>query len=56
MDEWSVHDDVFKSFEKIWDTYTVERFATHYNIKCERFNSIYWCPGTEAVDAFTQIW
>ena len=24
--------------------------------KCERFNSKYWCPGTEAIDAFTQGW
>lgn len=22
----------------------------------ERFNSKYWCPGTEAVDAFSQVW
>lgn len=24
--------------------------------KCGRFNSKYWCPGTEAIDAFTQVW
>lgn len=56
MDDWSVHDDVFNSYEKLWGMHTVDRFATHYNKKCERFNSKYWCPGTEAVDAFTQVW
>ena len=36
--------------------YTVDRFATDYNTKCSRFNSKYWCRGTEAIDAFTQNW
>ncbi|CAG2203374.1 unnamed protein product [Mytilus edulis] len=35
---------------------TVDRFDTHYNSQCERFNSKVWCPGTEAEDAFTQFW
>lgn len=56
MDDWSVYDDVFNSYEKLWGMHTVDRFATHYNKKCERFNSKYWCPGTEAVDAFSQVW
>ena len=56
MDDWSVHDDVFQKYEKMWGIHTIDRFATHYNKKCERFNSKYWCPGTEAIDAFTQGW
>lgn len=56
MDDWSVHDDIFQEYEKMWGIHTIDRFATHYNKKCERFNSKYWCPGTEAIYAFTQVW
>ncbi|XP_062603797.1 uncharacterized protein LOC134265592 [Saccostrea cucullata] len=56
MDDWSVRDEVFDIYEKLWGVHTVDRFSTHYNKKCERFNSKYWCPGTEAIDAFTQVW
>lgn len=35
----------------MWGVHTVDRFATHYNKKCVRFNSKYWCPNTECVDA-----
>lgn len=40
----------------MWGVHTVDRFATHYNKKCVRFNSKYWCPNTECVDAFIACW
>ena len=39
--------------DSYWGKHTVDRFATDYNTKCTRFNSKYWCKGTEAIDAFT---
>lgn len=32
------------------------RFASDYNTKLKRFNSLFWYPESEAVDAFTQNW
>ena len=40
----------------MWGPHSVDRFANHSNKKLSRFNSKYWNPGTEAVDAFTQDW
>jgi hypothetical protein len=34
----------------------VDRFATDLNAQTKRFNSLRRCPGTEAVNAFTQNW
>ena len=34
----------------------MDRFASHTNHLCPRFNSAFYCPGTEAVDAFSQDW
>lgn len=34
----------------------MDRFASDHNTKLVRFNSRYWNPGSEAVDAFTVDW
>ena len=34
----------------------MDRFADHHNTQLPRFNSRFWNPGTEAVDAFTCDW
>ena len=39
-----------------WGPHDIDRFASNLNNKCDRFNSKYWVPGTEAVDAFNQSW
>lgn len=31
IDDWSVDDEVFEYYEKLWGFHTVDRFATHYN-------------------------
>ena len=36
--------------------HSVDRFANHENTQLLRFNSRFWCPGTEAVDAFPVSW
>ena len=39
-----------------WGPYTIDRFASFYNTQLPRFNSRFWNPGSEAVDAFTCDW
>ena len=36
--------------------YTVDRFASSANAKLHRFNSLFWNPGSEAIDAVSQNW
>ncbi|XP_053378568.1 uncharacterized protein LOC128548167 [Mercenaria mercenaria] len=55
-DDWSVVEWVFKVLNDKWGTHTYDRFACHYNAKCKKFNSRYWCPGTSGIDAFEHNW
>jgi hypothetical protein len=55
-DDCSVNDNVFQWLDVRWAPHTVERFACNYNAKVVRFNSRFYQPGSEAVDAFTQTW
>lgn len=56
MDDWSVDDEIVGYYEKSLGIHTVDGFATHQNKKCVRFNSKYWFPDTECVDAFNASW
>ena len=47
---------MFQWLNTLWVPFTVDRFATWYNTKCIRFNSRFWNPGSEGVDAFIQNW
>ena len=55
-DDWEVSKWVFDSLEQKWGTFTVDRFASNYNNKCKRFNSKWWVPDTEGVNALHQNW
>ena len=55
-DDYSVQDDVFFYLDRLWGPHTIDRFACFYNAKVDRFNSRFFQPGTEAVDAFLQNW
>ena len=55
-DDWYISEDVFKTLDRKWGPHSIDRIATHYNRKCERFNSRWWVPGMEAVDCFDQTW
>jgi hypothetical protein len=55
-DDWSVQDWVFRKLENMWGKHSIDRFAYSYNTKCQNFNSRFWCPGTNGVDAFRQVW
>ena len=55
-DDWLVSVNVFSMLSSKWGPYSVDRFASHLNAKCLRFNSRWWVPGCEAVDAMVQWW
>ena len=44
---------VFRWLESLWGPHNDDSFASPWNSQTERFNSRFWAPGTEAVDAFT---
>ena len=48
-----------ESYTKInnrFGPFTIDRFADNVNTKVRRFNSRFYCPETENVDAFTEDW
>ena len=47
---------LFEMFRKTRGPFTIDRLAASYNAQLPRFSSRFWCPETEAVDAFTQNW
>jgi hypothetical protein len=55
-EDWGVTDDFFQFMNKLWGPYTIDRFASSHNKKLERFNSLFWNPGSESVDCFCQNW
>lgn len=56
FDDYTINDDVFQILDVRWGPHTIDRFACSYNAKLSRFNSRFYQPGTEAVDAFLQNW
>ena len=48
--------EVFQELDTRWGPHTANRFVDGFNSQWERFNSCYWCPGTEAVYTFTCDW
>ena len=55
-DDWRTTDGFFTFLNKIWGPFTINRFASAENKKLERFNSLFWNPGTERVNAFSTSW
>lgn len=55
-DDWSLSPRVFRSIDTHWGPHTVDRFASDHNAQLPRFNSRFWSPGAEAMDAFTIDW
>ena len=55
-DDWEITEYFLEFLEEKWGSFTIDRFASFDNSKCERFNSKFAVPGTEAIDAFTQDW
>ena len=55
-EDWQISNEFFEFLESLWGPFTVDRFASVMNNKTKRFNSLFWNPTAEAVDAFTQNW
>ena len=55
-DDWSLHPELFLMLDTKWGPHTIDRFASYFNAQLPRFNSRFWNPGSEAVDAFTCNW
>ena len=55
-DSWSMKFWVFRMLNQKRGPHSVDRFASQLNNKCIRFNSRWWVPGTEAVNAMEESW
>ena len=55
-DDWTTTTQFFKLLSSIWGPFTIDRFAVNLNWKLPRFNSKYWCPGSENVNALAFSW
>lgn len=55
-DVCSVSKDLFDFMNNMWGPYTVDIFPNYLNKKLPRFKSLFWNPGTEEVDCFSQDW
>ena len=56
FDDYAINDSVFQSINDHWGPHTVDRFACSYNTNLPMFNSQFFQPGCDAVDAFSQDW
>jgi hypothetical protein len=55
-DDWKLNPRIFREASAKWGVPQVNRFAIANNAQCERFNSRWGDPQSEARDAFTQVW
>ena len=56
FDDYALNDDIFRMLDVRWGPHSVDRFACNYNTELARFNSGFYQPGAEAVDAYIQDW
>lgn len=56
QNDWGLNQLVFNIIEEKWGPHSVDRMPDHQNAKLNRFNSRFYCPGTEGVNCFTQDW
>lgn len=52
--DWHIGQNIFLWLVHLWGPHPVDRFASHSNTKCKRFNFYWWVPGTEGLDALSQ--
>ena len=56
FDDWGTSQEFFDFLNEMWGPFTVDRFASFNNFKCDRFYSKFWTPQCEGVDAFAFDW
>ena len=52
-DDWMLNPAIFSWLDNLWEPHTVDRFVNTMNNQLPRFNSRFWVPGSEAINAFT---
>ena len=55
-EDWGVTCEFFHFINNLWGPFDIDRFASFKNTKLDRFNSLFWNPGTEGVDCFSFSW
>jgi len=55
-DDWQLNPQIFCQLDALWGPHTVDQFASPHNAQLPRYNSRFWTPSCEAVDAFTTSW
>ena len=56
FDDWAKGIGIFRWLDSRRGRHTVDRFATEYNKHLRTFNSRFWVPNTEGVNALSQNW
>lgn len=52
--EWYMHPALFRYIDNLFGPHSIDRFASILTHQLPRYNSLYWDPGTEGVDALHQ--
>ena len=52
--EWVLHPKLFQEINRVWGPCTIDRFASQRTTQLRRYNSLYWNPESEGVDALAQ--
>ena len=52
---WRLHSRLFRYIDTLWGPHTVDHFANCMDTQLPRFNSRYWEPMSEGVDALAQV-
>lgn len=55
-DNWEISYNFFSYIDSFWGPFTIDRFSDEFNSKLPRFNTRFFHPSSEAVDAFSQLW
>jgi hypothetical protein len=55
-DDWELTEETLQRLRREIGPWTIDRFASDTNAKAKRFNSLLFCPGTEAVNCFREDW
>lgn len=50
------HASFFAYMDDIWGPHIIDRFADSFNTQLARFNSRFYVPGAENIDAFSTHW
>ena len=56
IEDWCLSESFFKILNNEYGPFSVDCFANFYNAKVTKFYSLYHCPNTSGVDAFTHNW